>query len=68
MHAEFRLRSWHEILATGCLRAPAMASTLFSEEAYRAAFYFDLEEDLVFLPELFVELWLVFFELDELEE
>jgi hypothetical protein len=56
MQAKFHLRSWHEILATGCLCAPAMASTLFGEEAYRVAFDFDLEVDLVFLLELFVEL------------
>lgn len=38
-------RTRHEILATECLHAPAMASTLFVEETHRAAFDFDLEED-----------------------
>ena len=41
-------RSRHEILATGCLRVPAMASILFRQEAYRAAFDFDLEEEGLF--------------------
>jgi hypothetical protein len=55
-HEKHRLRSWHEILATGCLATPAMASTLFRREAYRPAFDFDLEETLVFLLVTFVVL------------
>lgn len=31
-----------EILATGCIQAPPMASNLFVEVACRTAFYFDL--------------------------
>jgi hypothetical protein len=60
MHAESVARSWHVILATGCLCAPAMASTLFCREAYRAAFFFDLEEDFDFALVVFVALRLVF--------
>jgi hypothetical protein len=37
--------SRHEILATGCLHVPAIASFLFCREAHRAAFDFDLEEE-----------------------
>jgi hypothetical protein len=35
--------SRHEILATGCIHAPAMASNLFRREAFRTAFHFDLD-------------------------
>ena len=48
---EISFLSWHEILATGCLCVPAMASILFRWEAYRAAFDFDLEEEEPFFAE-----------------
>ena len=44
----------HEILATGCIQAPAKASTLFGEVAHRVAFFFVLDARLfVFAPEFF---------------
>lgn len=52
MKNAFRTR--HEILATECLYVPTMASTLFCQVAYRAAFDFDLEEvDFDFDDEVF---------------
>jgi hypothetical protein len=45
MQRQIVFLSRHEILATGCLHVPAIASFLFRREAYRAAFDFDLEEE-----------------------
>jgi len=45
MQLRIVFQSRHEILATGCLYVPAIASFLFRKEAYRAAFDFDLEEE-----------------------
>jgi hypothetical protein len=43
--------SWHEILATGCIQAPPMASNLFAGEACRAAFHFVLDVDFCLVVE-----------------
>ena len=62
------MHSWHEILATGCLHVPALASTLFGQEAYRAAFELFWEEDLCDDEDFFVDVLLDVFDDDFFDE